>query len=144
VEDRVDGRSVKRRCAIGQAAYFLVTGIWPLVDIRSFERITGPKLERWLVKTAGALLTVEGAVIGLAAWRRRLTSEVELLAVGSALGLAVIDVVYVARRRIRPVYLLDAAVQLSLIVGWVSERGAGSADAAGSGGHGLDDPRPPG
>ena len=65
------------------------------------------------------LVGVIGAVLGLAAWRRRLTPEIETLAVGSALGLAAIDVVYVARRRIRPVYLLDAAAELGLVVGWV-------------------------
>ena len=88
-----------RLVAFGQAAYFLVTGIWPLLHIRSFERITGPKVDRWLVKTVGALVSVVGAVIGLAAWRRRPSPEIELLAVGSSLALAIIDIVFVARRQ---------------------------------------------
>ena len=95
-----------------------MTGLWPLVDFRSFERVTGPKVDRWLVKTVGVLVAVICAVLGLTARRRHVTPEVETLAVGGALGLAAIDVVDVARRRIRPVYLLDAASELALVVGW--------------------------
>jgi hypothetical protein len=33
--------------------------------------------------------------------------------------LATIDVVYAARRRISPVYLIDAVVEAALIAGWL-------------------------
>ena len=115
-------RSGWRLVALGQAAYFVVTGIWPLVHIRSFEWITGPKVDRWLVKTVGVLVAVIGAAIGLAARRQRISPEIEVLAIGSSLGLAAIDVVYVTRRRVRPVYLLDAVGQVVLIAGWVASR----------------------
>jgi len=117
-DDRVDRQ---RRIAKWQAAYYLPTGIWPLipfVGIRTFEVLTGPKTDRWLVQTVGALVTVIGAVIGLAGSRRRVTPEVELLAVGTALSLATVDVVFVARRRIRPVYLLDALTNLWFAETW--------------------------
>jgi len=116
--DRADRQ---RRIAKWQAAYYLSTGIWPLipfVGIRTFEVLTGPKTDRWLVQTVGALVTVIGAVIGLAGSRRRVTPEVELLAVGTALSLATVDVVFVARRRIRPVYLLDALTNLWFAETW--------------------------
>jgi hypothetical protein len=106
------------RLALGQAAYFLVTGIWPLVDLRTFEAISGPKVDDWLVKTVGVQVGVVGGVLALAAYRQRVTPEVELLAIGSALGLAAIDVVYVSRRRIRPIYLLDALIELGFVAGW--------------------------
>lgn len=64
-----------------------------------------------------------GGVVGLAGYRRRVTPEVALLAAGSAAGLAAIDIVYVARRRIRPVYLLDAAAEAGLIALWGLARG---------------------
>jgi hypothetical protein len=41
-----------------------------------------------------------------------------VLAAGSALGLAGIDAVHVARRGIGPVYLLDMAVELFLAYAW--------------------------
>jgi hypothetical protein len=42
-----------------------------------------------------------------------------LLAVGSAVALAGIDIVYVAKRRIPPVYLLDALTEVILIALWL-------------------------
>src|SRR5690606_8931308 len=68
----------------------------------------------------GALITVVGGVLMLAGLRRRVSPEVRLLAVGSAAGLAAIDVVYVARRRISPIYLLDALGEVILIGAWVA------------------------
>ena len=112
------GAEVRRLVAIVQAGYFLVTGIWPLLHMRSFEWISGPKVDRWLVKTVGALIAAIGSAIGLAAWRKRLTPEIELLAVSTAVSLAAVDVVYVARRRIRWVYLLDAVAELGLAAAW--------------------------
>jgi energy-converting hydrogenase Eha subunit E len=107
------------RLAYSQAAYFLFTGVWPLVDIRSFERMSGPKVEDWLVKSVGIQVSVVGAVLAFAANRRHLTPELEFLALASALGLAGIDVVYVGRRQINPIYLLDAAIEFGFIAGWM-------------------------
>ncbi|MEN9936885.1 MAG: hypothetical protein RLZZ387_3464 [Chloroflexota bacterium] len=120
----------QRAVAVAQGIFYFVTGVWPLVHMRSFEAVTGPKTDRWLVKTAGVLITVVGAVVALAGARRRVTPEVRLLAVGSALGLTSIDVVYVARRRITPVYLLDAVAELAL-VGWWAAAGSGTQNATG-------------
>ncbi len=104
--------------AQGQAAFYVATGVWPLVSIDTFQRVTGPKADLWLVKTAGVLITAVGAVLGLAGRRRRVTPEIALLAVGCAAGLTAIDVVYVTKRRISPVYLLDALAELGLIALW--------------------------
>jgi hypothetical protein len=101
-----------------QAAYFLLTGLWPLVDVRSFQAVTGPKTDLWLVHTVGVLVAAVAVPIGLAAHHRRVTPEIGVLAVGAALGLAAVDVAYVVRRVIRPVYLLDAAAGLALVAGW--------------------------
>ena len=112
------GRAV--RLARLQAVIYLVTGIWPLLSIRSFEAISGPKTERWLVKTVGLLVAVVGAMLTLASRGRRVTPEVVVVAAGSAASLATIDVIYVAKRRISPVYLLDAAMELGLVAGWIA------------------------
>lgn len=105
--------------AVGQGEYYLLTGIWPLLSIRSFEWVTGPKRDRWLVKTVGVLIAVIGGVTALAGKRKRVTPEIALLAGGSAAGLAAIDTVYVRRGRIRPIYLLDAVAEAGLIIAWV-------------------------
>jgi hypothetical protein len=101
-----------------QALYYVLTGVWSLVSIRTFQMVTGPKVDTWLVKTVGVLVIVIGAVLGMAAARRQWTPEIPLLATGSAAGLAGIDVVYVAQKRISPVYLLDALAEVLLIAMW--------------------------
>src|SRR3954454_17288433 len=97
-----------RRLARTHALYYAATGIWPLLDIHSFERITGPKVESWLVKTGGALVTAVRASLALAARAEPGRAGTVILASGSAAALRTIDAVYVAKHRISPVYLLDA------------------------------------
>jgi len=77
---------------------FFITGVWPLVQIRSFLRVTGPKTDLWLVKTVGVLVAVISAVLAVVGSRGRVPSEAALLGAGAAPGLAGIDVWYVARR----------------------------------------------
>ena len=107
------------RLARLQATYYIASGLLPLVSMRAFEAITGPKVDRWLVKTVGLLVTVIGGALGLASRRRQVAPEILVVAAGSAGALAAIDVVYVARRRISPVYLLDAIVEIGLLAGWL-------------------------
>ena len=111
-----------------QGGYFLLTGVWPLVSIESFQRVTGRKTDHlvtgdendhWLVMTVGVLVTAIAVTLLLAAWRRAYSLEVAALAIGSALGLTAIDVIYVARRAISPIYLADAALEVTLIVVWI-------------------------
>ncbi len=110
------------KVALMQGVYFVATGVWPIIHIQSFQWVTGPKIDLWLVKTVGVLVTVVGAVLISAARRRRITDEIVLLAVGSALGLAAIDLVYALSGRISAIYLADAAVEIGLAMLWVSAR----------------------
>ncbi|HEX8220396.1 MAG TPA: hypothetical protein VF914_14465 [Chloroflexia bacterium] len=102
----------------GQGIYYALTGLWAIVNIGTFQKVTGSKVDIWLVKTVGVLIIVIGAVLGLAGKRGEPVPEVPLLAVGSAAGLTAIDVIYVAKKRIRPVYLLDALAEVGLIGLW--------------------------
>jgi hypothetical protein len=107
------------KVALIQGVFYLATGLWALVDIQSFQLVTGPKTDLWLVKTVGLLVTVVGAVLISASRRGRITPEVALLAVGSALSLATIDLVYALSGRISAVYLGDAVVEIGLALVWV-------------------------
>jgi hypothetical protein len=102
-----------------QGAYYLLTGIWPLLSLDTFEAVTGPKVDDWLVRTVGCLVAVQGGVLLLAAWRKQWNLEVAVLAIGSAAMLTLIDVFYSITGVISLVYLLDAAVEVILIAGWV-------------------------
>lgn len=105
-----------------QGGFYVATGVWALVDLDSFMAVTGPKADHWLVKTVGALVTVIGGVLLAAARSRRVTPEIILLGIGSALSLATIDVVYVSAGRISSIYLLDAVAELGLAGAWVLAR----------------------
>lgn len=111
-------RDLPHWLALAQGAYFALTGIWPLVSIRTFMRVTGPKTDIWLVKTVGVIVLAVGAVLLVAGARRAVTPEIYLLAVATAGGLAGIDVYYVAKRTIDKVYLADAAAETALIALW--------------------------
>jgi hypothetical protein len=113
-----------------QGLYYLLTGVWPLVNIQTFLMVTGPKTDHlqspnpteadhWLVMTVGVLVTSVGLTLLFAAWRRGKPAEAAVLAVTSALGLTAIDVIYVAREVIPPIYLADAVAEVVLIVGWL-------------------------
>jgi hypothetical protein len=106
----------RRLLLLLQGGYYLLTGVWPLVSIGSFQAVTGRKTDLWLVKTVGVLVGVIGVVLLASGLRRgRSEPEVVALACGSAAGLAAIDTIYAARRTISPIYLLDALAEMVLI-----------------------------
>jgi hypothetical protein len=103
---------------IAQGVYYLASGVWPLIHMRSFLIVTGPKKDLWLVKTVGILITVIGATLTVAGARQETTLEIFILAVGSQLALAAVDVVYVAKKVIAKIYLLDAIVEAAFFALW--------------------------
>lgn len=98
-----------------QGAYYVITGVWPIVHIASFMAITGPKVDLWLVKTVGALVIPIGVTLLVASRRDRPVREVLVLAVGAALAFAAIDCYYALTGRISPIYLVDAAMQFAFV-----------------------------
>jgi len=107
-----------RAVAAGQGMYYLVTGIWPSISPATFQAVTGPKVEMWLVQLFGFLICVPACLLLWAVWRGRLAGGTVGAAVGTAAVLMVGDVVYVARGHIGPVYLIDALAELFLLAGW--------------------------
>jgi hypothetical protein len=73
----------RRRILALQALYYLATGLWPLVHLSSFEAVTGPKTDDWLVHMVGLLAMVSGASLGMAVIRDRSRApEAMVLAIG--------------------------------------------------------------
>jgi hypothetical protein len=97
--------------ALAHGLYYVLTGLWPIISMRSFEAVTGPKRDGWLVRMVGLL----AVVIGLAVLRGRERPD-PILAVGAPLAFAAIDATYVARGRISRVYLAEAAAELAFAV----------------------------
>src|SRR3954452_15840139 len=101
-----------------QGAYFIATGFWPLLHMRSFLGVTGPKTDLWLVQTVRALVTCIGGQLLLSAHNEDAAESLRPVAAGSAAALALIDVLHVGRTRISPIYVLDAAAEIALVYLW--------------------------
>lgn len=84
----------------------------------SFLAVTGPKTDLWLVKTVAALIAAIGLTLLLAAGRSNFPPEVATLAVTSAVALLAVDLNYVAKKVIPPIYLADAAAECALLALW--------------------------
>jgi len=112
----------RRRVAAGQGAFYAVTGLWSVLFPGSFQRVTGHKLEGWLLKTVGCLVTVNAAALLQAARHDRVTPEIALLGAGAAASLGGIDAYYAARRRIHWIYMADAGCELGIVALWALAR----------------------
>lgn len=82
----------------------------------------GAPSDWWLVITVSALVGAIGAALAVSA-RAEPGVDAMVLGAGSAVGLGLVDLVYVGRGRISPVYLLDAAVELPIAIAWLASHG---------------------
>jgi hypothetical protein len=118
---------VPRLLAGLHAGYLLATGVWPIVHRRSFERVTGPKHDFWLVRVVGGLVAMTGVTLGVAAIRGRRSAETMAVVTGSAIVFGVADVW--AGRNQSAIYYADLAPQAIFTTTWFvpwSERAAKS------------------
>jgi hypothetical protein len=95
-----------------QGIYFSITGVWPLLHIPSFLAVTGDKTDIWLVKMVGLL----AATIGIYLIYSVRQQPAKLLAILSAFSFGIIDVYYVYQKTISPIYLVDAVIELVLLI----------------------------
>lgn len=105
-----------RRTLAFQSAYYIATGAWPLLSMRTFELVTGRKTDRWLVKMVGLLAAGIGAATATGARERRVSTETMVLAVCTAAAFCSVDVVYALKGRISRIYLADAVLEVALVV----------------------------
>ena len=136
-----------RRAALTQGLFYVATGLWPVLHLRSFEAVTGRKRDRWLVQTVGGLIAAIGASLLVAArkparstqaapsepdeWRPAEDGRsgsttsgslaVRTLGMASAATLAAADLVFVASGQIPRIYLADAAAEAALIGLWIMD-----------------------
>jgi hypothetical protein len=112
-----------KKWALRQGLFYLATGLWPVLHLKSFEKVTGPKHDGWLVKTVGLLIACSGAAFVHAGMRReRLDTEIQWLAAGQALTLGTVSWVYSLKGRISKVYLLDTVAEYVLVSQWARQK----------------------
>ena len=100
-----------------EAAYFIATGVWPLLHRDSFERVTGEKRDFWLVRTVGGLAAAAGLAMGVAVARGSKPPETAVLALATGSVFAAADV-RAARTESR-IYLADALLQAAFAPVWL-------------------------
>jgi hypothetical protein len=108
---------LERLVPLLQGSYYLTTGLWALLHMRSFERVTGRKAEHWLVRTVGVLAAAIGLTLLQGARRRRPVREIRSLSRLSALAFVLAETPVAARGRISRIYLADAALQTAFLLG---------------------------
>jgi hypothetical protein len=104
-----------------QGWFNILGGAWPLVSMRTFEMVFGPKTDRWLEYTVAGLLVTNG-VCQVSAARQGETDNARRLGRGTALTLLAVDLVFVPAGRIRWTYLLDAALEVGWLGLWARAR----------------------
>jgi hypothetical protein len=115
--NRPSSDRIVRSLFLSQGLYYILTGLWPLVSMTSFEAVTGPKTDHWLVQMIGLLAASIGASLVTAAGQPESfhVSVSILLAASSALSFSAIDVIYASNGTILPIYLADAAAEITLL-----------------------------
>jgi hypothetical protein len=114
-------RPPRARLALAHGAYLLAAGVWPVLHLRSFAKVTGPKPEGWLSKGVGMSWANLGAALVAAGARGKVSQELRLVAASTALSVAGMDFWYAGvRRRISPVFLVNGLVELGFAAAWVA------------------------
>lgn len=111
----------QRPLAIGHGIFFLTCGLWPVFHIRSFEKVTGPKKDDWLVKTVGLLLATTGGTLLASGLKSRESPwELRAIAAGECLVLAGVSLFYSLQGRISKIYLADTTVETAIAGAWLA------------------------
>jgi hypothetical protein len=109
-----------RVLATTQGWFYVVSGLWPLLHMRSFEFVFGPKKDRWLVQTVAGLLVANGWTQVHAGTTGEGLAQAAQIGTGTALTLGAIDIRYAVPGRISRTYLLDAVVEAGWLAAWAA------------------------
>jgi hypothetical protein len=102
-----------------QGVYTTLTALWPIVHLKSFLIVTGPKTDIWLLNTVSLLLLAMGISFLIWSKEKSPSNGIRLLAINSAITLAAIDFYYTAHHIISRVYIVDGIMQLVFISWWL-------------------------
>lgn len=106
--------------ALVHGLYNVAGGLWPLLHMESFEIVTGPKRDEWLVRTVGAILLFVGLLLlHDAIIRRRIDRTLRLVAGGVAGVLGTVALVSSLTGIISVVYLFDGLAHCGFFSAWL-------------------------
>ena len=102
-----------------EGAFYLFIGLWPLLHLPSFLRVTGGKTDLWLVVTVGALLTLYGVSFLIESRNLIISKSMMCLGIATPLLLLWIDVYYVYSGVISAIYIVDALIENIIVLSWL-------------------------
>jgi hypothetical protein len=106
------------RLLAAHISYLAVTAFWPLIHIDSFMYLTGMKTDVWLVKTVSLLLIAVAVSLSVYAYYRLNVVAAATLGITQTAALAIIDIRYSLSGTISSIYLIDGAIEITLLVLW--------------------------
>ena len=104
-----------------QAAYYLLTGLWPVLHLPSFLMLTGRKRDYWLVRSTGLVIAAVGAGLAVASLTPRRARAMRPLGVIFPAALGAADVAYAWPATRSRAYLANAVVGAAFIAAWLAE-----------------------
>ncbi|HET9624594.1 MAG TPA: FAD-dependent oxidoreductase [Kofleriaceae bacterium] len=108
----------RRSPRLAQGAYYVASGLWPVVSLRSYEALAGRERHGWFVRAVGGAV----AAIGAALLRDDTTTprRTRRIGIAAALALGAASLGIALNRRKKAVYLVDAAVQAGFAAAWLA------------------------
>lgn len=106
------------RIAKLQAVFNILGGAWPILSLKSFEWVYGPKQEDWLQKTSGGLLLASGVALALTEDSPDSVRMARRIGVGVAMTYLLVDLIYVPKGRLRKTYIQDALCEAGWLIAW--------------------------
>jgi glycine/D-amino acid oxidase-like deaminating enzyme/nitrite reductase/ring-hydroxylating ferredoxin subunit len=103
---------------VAQGAYYVATGLWPVLHLRSFEAVTGRKRNGWIIRALGGAIAAVGTAL--------LTSDIAAprraprLGLGAAVALGLAGMYLAVTRRGSRAYLAEAAIEAGFAAAWLA------------------------
>lgn len=113
-----------RGLALIQGAYFVGTGLWPLVHFSSFAFFTGVDGPAWSFRAIGLLIACIGVALLVSGRKSDFGATARALGATSAFALAAIDAQLIGEGVIGRLNLLDVLLQLGFAAAWAFFRPA--------------------
>lgn len=82
-----------------QGAYYVVTGLWPVVHLPSFATVAGPKPDAFQTRVTGALFAVIGASLLTASTAPGRGRDARLMGLVTAISAATVTAAHLGRVR---------------------------------------------
>lgn len=101
-----------------QGIYFLITSVWPLVHLKSFLYVTGPKTDIWLVQTVAILILPYSILFFYIAFTKKILQVYAVIGSICSLGLGAIELYYYLQGTLKWVYFVDAIIEICFFIYW--------------------------